>query len=193
MKILSRLLLALAASVALHAQTATAAIETYEIDSVHSSVGFSIRHFVSKTTGSFANVTGAITVDRENLENSSVVATVEVASVNTANQKRDDHLRASDFFDVAKYATATFKSKSWKKTGENTYDITGDLTLKGITKEIVLATKLLGFGDGMNGAKLSGWEATITLKRSEWGITGYTGALGEDVAITIGIEGILKK
>jgi polyisoprenoid-binding protein YceI len=193
MKTSKRLLLALTALVAGLVQTASAAVETYEIDTVHSSVGFSIRHFVSKTTGSFGTVTGTITVDRDNLEKSSVDATIAIAGINTANEKRDAHLKSPDFFDAPKFATATFKSKSWKKTGDDAFDVTGDLTLKGVTKEVVLKTKLLGFGDGMKGAKLSGWESTITLKRSEFGISGYTGAVGEEVAITIGVEGILKK
>lgn len=188
-----RLFLAVAATAAAFAQTAFAAVETYTIDTVHSSVNFSIRHFVSKSTGSFGNVVGAITVDRDNLEKSSVEATIAIGSVNTANQKRDDHLKSADFFDAAKFANATFKSTSWKKTGDDTFDIAGDLTIKGVTKPIVLKTKLLGFGDGMQGAKLSGWEASVTLKRSDFGITGYTGALGEEVTVTIGIEGILKK
>lgn len=188
-----RLFLAMVALATAFTSTAFAAVETYVIDTAHSSVGFSIRHFVSKTSGSFGNVTGTITVDRDNLEKSSVEAVIAIGSVNTANEKRDAHLKAPDFFDAAKFATATFKSKSWNKTGDDSFDVTGDLTLRGVTKEIVLKTKLLGFGDGMNGAKLSGWESTITLKRSEFGISAYTGAVGEEVAITIGVEGILKK
>ncbi len=186
-----RLLLALLAATAL--QSASAAVETYEIDPVHSSVGFSIRHFVSKVAGSFSKVTGTITVDRTNLEKSSVDATIAITSVNTANEKRDGHLQNADFFDAPKFATATFKSKSWKKTGDDSFDVTGDLTLKGVTKEIVLKTKLLGFGAGMQGAQLSGWESTISLKRSEFGITGYAGAIGDDVSLTISIEAALKK
>jgi polyisoprenoid-binding protein YceI len=193
MKTSQRLFLAVVALATAFTSTASAAVETYEIDTAHSSVGFSIRHFVSKTAGSFGNVTGTITVDRDNLEKSSVEAVIAIGSVNTANEKRDGHLKSPDFFDAEKFATATFKSKSWKKTGDDTFDVTGDLTLKGVTKEIVLKTKLLGFGDGMKGAKLSGWESTITLKRSEFGISAYTGAVGEEVALTIGVEGILKK
>jgi len=188
-----RLLLSLAALSTLAFQTASATTETYEIDPVHSSVGFSIRHFVSKTAGSFNKVTGTITVDRDNLEKSSVDATVAIASVNTASEKRDAHLQNADFFETAKFTTATFKSKAWKKTGDNAFDVTGDLTLKGVTKEIVLKTKLLGFGPGMQGAQLSGWESTLTLNRSEYGVSGYAGAIGDDVAITISVEAALKK
>ena len=170
---------------------ASAAVETYAIDSVHSSVGFTIRHFVSKVPGSFSKLNGTITVDRENLENSSVEAVVDITSVNTANEKRDTHLKTPDFFDAATYATSTFKSKSWKKTGEDTFDITGDLTLHGVTKEVVLQATLLGFGPGARGAQLSGWEATTKIKKSDFGITSPP-MLGDDVTINLSIEAGLK-
>jgi polyisoprenoid-binding protein YceI len=170
---------------------ASAAVETYVIDSVHSSVGFSIRHFVSKVPGSFSKLNGTITVDRENLEKSSVEAVVDIGSVNTSNEKRDAHLRSPDFFDAAKYGTSTFKSTSWKKTGEDTYDIAGDLTLHGVTKEVVLQTTLLGFGPGARGTQLSGWEGKTTIKKSDFGIAGPS-ILGDDVTITLSIEAGLK-
>jgi len=186
--------LALAATFALGLVTAaSAAVETYVIDSVHSSVGFSIRHFVSKVPGSFTKFSGTIVVDRDNLEKSSVEATIDIGSVSTANEKRDAHLKSPDFFDAAKFASVTFKSKAWKKTGTDAFDVTGDLTLHGVTKEVVLKVKLLGFGPGMQGAMLSGWEATTTLQRADFGIAGFKGMLGDDVAVTIGIEAGLKK
>ena len=173
------------------ASFASAAVETYVIDSVHSSVGFSIRHFVSKVPGSFSKLSGTITVDRENLENSSVEAVVDITSVNTANEKRDTHLKSPDFFDAAKYATSTFKSTGWKKTGEDTFEITGDLTLHGVTREVVLETTLLGFGPGGRGAQLSGWEGTTKIKKSDFGINSPP-MLGDDVTITLNIEAVLK-
>jgi polyisoprenoid-binding protein YceI len=195
MKNSSRLFLILAALATVAFQSASAAVETYTIDPVHSSVAFSIRHFVSKVPGSFTKFSGTIVVDRANLEKSSVEATIDVASVSTANEKRDAHLKSPDFFDTAKFGTATFKSKSWKKTGEDSYDVTGDLTLHGVTKEIVLKTKLLAFGPGMQGAQLSGWEATTTLNKTDFGVNGPAmlgKALGDDVTLTIGIEADLK-
>lgn len=194
MKLPARFLLAAALAAGL-SNASFAAAETYTIDNVHSSLGFSIRHFVSKVPGTFTTIAGTITVDRDNLENSSIEATIDVGSVNTANEKRDAHLKSPDFFDVAKYGTATFKSTSWKKTGEDTFDITGDLTLHGVTKEVVLQATLLGFGDGARGAKLSGWEATTKLKKSDFGVSGPAmlgAALGDEVTIRINIEAILK-
>ncbi|MFT3867838.1 MAG: YceI family protein [Nibricoccus sp.] len=196
MKTSCRLFLAVAAVATAFAQTASAAVETYKIDPVHSSVGFSIRHFVSKVPGTFTKFSGTITVDRDNLEKSSVEATIEVASVNTANEKRDAHLQSPDFFDSAKYGTATFKSKSWKKTGEDAFDVTGDLTLHGVTKPVVLKAKLLGFGEGMKGAKLSGWEVTGVINKADFGVNGPSmlgKALGDEVTINIGIEASLQQ
>ena len=191
-----RLFFCAAVSAVALAQQASAAVETYTIDATHSSIGFSLRHFVSKVPGSFTKFSGTLTIDRAHLENSSVTATVEIASVSTANEKRDEHLRSPDFFDVGKFPSATFVSTAWKKTGDDTFDITGDLTLKGVTKQIVLKAKLLGFGPGMQGAQLSGWEATVVLNKADFGVNGPAmlgKALGDDVAVTLSVEADLTK
>jgi polyisoprenoid-binding protein YceI len=172
--------------------TARADVEAYKIDPVHSSTGFTIRHILSKFTSSFTKTSGVITVDRDNLEKSSVEATVEVASVSTANEKRNTHILSPDFLDNAKFPTATFKSKSWKKTGENTFDVTGDLTIKDVTKEVVLQVTSNGFADGMKpGTFISGWEATTVIKKSDFGVAGpamLAKALGDEVTLNISIE-----
>jgi polyisoprenoid-binding protein YceI len=170
--------------------------EAYKIDPVHSSVGFTLRHLVSKFSSSFTKVTGTINYDAAAPEQSNVEATIEIGSVNTANEKRDNHIKSPDFFDVAKFPVATFKSKSWKKTGESTYEITGDLTIKDVTKEVVLATELVGSGPGMGGAMLTGWSAITTIKKSDYGLAGPAmlgKVLGDDVTITISIEAGYKK
>jgi polyisoprenoid-binding protein YceI len=175
---------------------AQAAVDTYKIDPAHSSVGFTIRRFVGKVPGSFAKFEGVITVDRDNFANNTVTATIDVASVDTRVEKRDTHLKSADFFDAAKFPVMTFKSKSWKKTGDDDYDVTGDLTIRDVTKEVVLAVKLLGIGPGMQGATISGWEATTTLHRADFGINGPAmlgKMLGEDVAVTIDVEANLQK
>ena len=186
-------LLALLAVLGLFA-TARAEVETYNIDPVHSSTGFSIRHMLSRFSSSFTKTTGTITVDRANLENSSVEATIEIASLSTANPDRDKHLQSDAFFDGAKYPTATFKSTAWKKTGENTFDVTGNLTIRGVTKQVVLKTTLLGFGPGMRpGTFLSGWEATTVLNRMDYGVSYGPKILGDDVTVNISIEAGFKK
>lgn len=171
--------------------SAFAAAETYKIDPVHSTLSFSLRHIVSKFTGGFTKVTGTIVADPANLEKTTVDATIAIGSINTADDKRNAHVLSADFFDAAKFPNATFKSTAWKKTGEDTYDVTGDLTIKDITKPVVLKVKVLGFGPGMGGAQLSGWEAITTIKKSEFGVAGpamLSKALGDEVTISIGIE-----
>jgi polyisoprenoid-binding protein YceI len=182
--------LALAAGLVVSAR---AAVETYKIDPSHSSVGFGVRHFFTKVPGSFAKFAGMITVDRANLERSSVEASIEVASVNTHDERRDKHLLNQDFFLAEKFPAMTFKSRTWKKTGENTFDITGDLTIKDKTKEVVLKVTSLGFGPGMRGAQLSGWEAAARLDRRDFGLTYGQGVVGNDVDVVINIEAVLQK
>lgn len=176
----------------LAANSATAAVETYKIDPVHSSIAFKIRHFVSKVPGAFTKFEGVITVDRDDLEKSSVNATIDVGSVSTSNVKRDEHLKSADFFDTAKYPEAAFTSTAWKKTGDSTYDVTGNLTIRGVTKPVVLQTELLAFGPGPNGAQLSGWQATTTIDKKDFGINSPP-VLGDEVSIVINIEAALQK
>jgi polyisoprenoid-binding protein YceI len=189
MKLTSKIL-AIAAIGCAFVSAASAAVETYKIDPVHSSVAFKIRHIVSKVPGAFTKFSGTVMVDRDNMENSSCEATIEVGSISTYNDYRDADLKKPAYFDADKFATITFKSKAWKKTGEDTFDVTGDLTIRDVTKEVVLKVTALGFGPGMKGSTSSGWEATTTLNRSDYGVTGPAmlgKMLGEDVAITIEI------
>jgi polyisoprenoid-binding protein YceI len=191
MKNLTRLLFIASLTLGLLAP-ARAAVETYTIDPVHSSAGFTLRHMVSRFTGNFTKVTGTVMVDRDNMENSSVVAAIDVGSLNTANEKRNADVKSSSYFDFPTFPTMTFKSTSWKKTGDGTYDVTGDLTIKGVTKPVTLKVTSLGFGPGMKpGSMLSGWEATTTIKKSDFGVTGPAAmgkVLGDEVAISIGVE-----
>jgi polyisoprenoid-binding protein YceI len=192
MKVTSRFLLLSICTLGLLA-SAQGAVETYTIDPVHSSVGFAIRHFFTNVPGAFTKFSGTITVDRDHLENSSVTAVIDVGSVDTRTEKRDNHLRSPDFFDAAKFPVMTFKSTAWKQTGEGAFDVTGDLTIKDVTKPVVLKVKLLGFGPGMQGAMLSGWEASTTLNRNDFGITTFPKVLGDDVAVTITVEADQQK
>ena len=172
---------------------ASAEVETYKIDPTHSSVKFSIRHFVAKTTGKFNRFEGTLTIDRNNWSNSAVKATIDVASIDTASKKRDAHLQEDDYFDSTEYPLITFESTQWKPTGkENVFEVTGDLTMLNTTKEVVLTVDLLGFGAGMNDTYLSGWEATTQLDRTAWGVSGGQPAVGTDVDVTINIEAILQ-
>jgi polyisoprenoid-binding protein YceI len=189
-------LLAVAALTLGFATAASAAAETYTIDPVHSTLSFSLRHIVSKFTGSFTKVTGTIVADQADLTKTTVDATIAIGSVNTADGKRNAHVLSPDFFDATKFPTAAFKSTAWTKTGDDSYDVTGNLTIKDITKPVTLKVKVLGFGPGMGGAQLSGWEASTTIKKSDFGLAGpamLSKALGDDVTISIGIEAGYKK
>lgn len=170
---------------------ALAKTETYKIDPAHSSIKFSIRHFVAKTTGKFNQFEGTIKVNREDWSKSSVTASINATSVDTANEKRDAHLQEDDYFDSAEHPLISFESTKWETTDkENVFKVTGNLTMLGNTKEVILNVDLLGFGPGMDGAHLSGWEATTQLDRTEWGISGGQPAVGADVDVVINIEAI---
>jgi len=173
--------------------SAKAAVETYNIDPVHTWVGFSIAHFFTKVPGYFSKVKGTIVVDRDHLENSTVEAVIEVASITTNTKMRDDDLRSTNFFAAAQFPAMTFKSESWKSTGDNTYAVTGVLTMKNVAKEVVLKVTSLGFGPGMKGAAISGWEAKLTLDRRDFDITADQGAVGNSVEVLINVEADLGK
>lgn len=168
--------------------------DTYKLDPVHSSINFKVRHFFSFVNGSFKKFEGTIKVDPDHPEKSSVTATIDTASITTQNDKRDEDLRSDHFFDVAKYPTITFKSKSVKQTGADSADIVGDLTMHGVTKEITLHGKFLGKGTGLQGKPISGWQVTPEpIKRSDYGLTWSkaiegTAVVGEEVTISIDIE-----
>jgi polyisoprenoid-binding protein YceI len=167
--------------------------DVYVIDKVHSTMGFQVRHLFSKVPGKFDDFSGQIQFDEADLEKSSVEVKIKTASIDTANEQRDKDLRSPNFFDTAKYPEITFTSKSVKKTGDNTADITGDLTMHGVTKEVVLKAELLGKGAGLQGKTVSGWEATTALKRSDFGLSWNkviegTQVVGDDVQIDLRVE-----
>ena len=188
---MKKLYLLTAFSAFLLAQFALANI--YVIDKVHSTMGFQVRHLFSKVPGKFDDFSGQIQFDEADLEKSSVEVKIKTASIDTANEQRDKDLRSPNFFDTAKYPEITFTSKSVKKTGDNTADITGDLTMHGVTKEVVLKAELLGKGAGLQGKTVSGWEATAALKRSDFGLSWNkaiegTQVVSDDVQIDLRVE-----
>ena len=172
--------------------SAQAAVETYDIDPVHTWVGFTISHFFTKVPGFFGKVKGTVTVDRDHLEKSYVEAVIEVASITTNTSMRDDDLRSGNFFAADKFPAMTFKSKAWKHTGGDTYAVTGDLTIKSLTKQVVLKVTSLGFGPGMKGASISGWEVSTTLDRRDYDIAADQGVIGNKVDIVIHVEADLR-
>ena len=163
----------------------------YNIDTSHSSVEFSIRHFVAKTTGDFSQFNGFIDVDIDHPEENYAEATIHIASIDTNSEKRDAHLQEEDYFNSENHPLISFKSTKWVPTEDtNRFLVTGELSMNNVSKDITMTVELLGMGPGMHGRYLSGWEAKTTINRTDWNIDGGLGAVGEDVDITINIEAI---
>jgi polyisoprenoid-binding protein YceI len=176
----------------MHQTIAALVVFILSIDPVHSTVGFKIRHLFGNVTGRFTDVSGTIKVDPDHPENASVDATIGIKSIDTANQMRDNDLRGSNFFDADKFPTMTFKSTKVAMQGKDAADVTGDLTLHGVTKPVTLHVAFLGKGPGMKGMT-TGWEATGSLKRSDYGLTWSktiegTQMVGDDVSIDLEIS-----
>jgi polyisoprenoid-binding protein YceI len=174
---------------------AAAALETYNIDASHSSPTFKIRHLFSQVSGRFSDFAGVLQVDPAKPENSHIEITIQAASINTDNQRRDDHLRSADFFNVEKFPVITFKSTKIEPGGApNRYLVTGDFTLLGVTRPVTVTVDALGFADFPGMGYRGGFAATTTINRKDFGMqwnklldAGGT-MLGEDVQIDFPIE-----
>jgi polyisoprenoid-binding protein YceI len=168
--------------------------ETFVIDKGHSEVGFQIRHMMTKVRGRFTDFEGKIQADRAKPEASTVELTIQATSIDTANPSRDKDLRGADFFDVEKYPTITFKSTRITPKGKDLYDVTGTLTMRGVSKEITLPVSLLGIMKNQRGVDSAAFETAVTLNRKDFGITWNrtldTGGvlLGDDVNVSIALE-----
>ena len=189
-------LAALAAALPLGAEPAVGAAATgaWTVDRSHSEVGFQVRHLMSKVRGSFGEFDGSLTVDAAAPALSSVAFTVKTASVDTNEPKRDEHLRSADFFDAARFPEIRFVSKSVKAAGANRFEVTGDLTLRGVTKQVTLPVTFLGIQKDPWGNEKAGFETAVTLNRKDFGVSwnkalDQGGAiLGDEVAVTIALE-----
>lgn len=167
----------------------------FKADPVHSKVGFSIRHIVSDVDGRFKDFDGAITYDAQHPEHSAVQFTVQAASIDTGNADRDKHLKSPDFFDAAKFATLTFTSTKVAAKGGNAFDVTGNLTIKGVTKTITIPAKFRGEAKTPMGDR-AGFESSFTINRLDYGVAwnraleGGGAMLGDDVDVSIRIEAV---
>lgn len=171
------------------------AVSTWTIDKSHSLAEFSVRHMmVSTTRGQFTSVSGTLTIDEANLANSSVEAVIAVDSITTRDEKRDEHLRSADFFDVANYPTITFKSTSIKVKNDTDLVVTGDLTIKGNTRSVELKTEFNGFNTTPWGGRVVGFSADTEISRKEfgleWNVALETGGVlvGDKVKIHLEVE-----
>ncbi|MCY3720679.1 YceI family protein [Candidatus Poribacteria bacterium] len=172
----------------------TNAADTYEIDAAHSMIIFRAKHSgVSYNYGRFNEFTGKITMDAD-VSNNMVEFEVKAASVDTGNEKRDQHLRSSDFFSAKQFPVITFKSTkvSAKEGKEDVLEVTGDLELHGVKKSVTVDVEITGRGQGRQGESLIGFESTFTIQRSEFGMTYGMGSVSDDIRITVSIEAAQK-
>jgi len=186
---MSCLLLVITAALAFTAP-ALAQAKTWKIDPNHTAAQFSVRHLgISTVRGAFTKVSGTATYDPAEPGKSSIDVTIDASSVDTRVEMRDNDLRSPNFFDVAKYPTLTFKSKRVEAAGAGKLKITGDLTIHGVTKEVVLDV------DGPSapvtdprGNSHVGASASTKINRKDFGVSGNPNAVGDDIAITIDVE-----
>ena len=180
----------------LFASISIAATTNWQIDAAHSSVGFKVKHMmISDVRGSFRDLQGMVMLDEDDLTNSKVEVTIAANSIDTGIKKRDDHLRSADFFDVAKYPSLNFTSRQVKNIHDGGFDLVGDLTLHGVTKEVVLNVS------GPTAEAKDPWgnfrraaTATTIINRKDYGLT-WNAALesggvlvGEEITIELDIQ-----
>jgi polyisoprenoid-binding protein YceI len=186
-----RIFTALVAGVLLSGTAAFAQTSTWTIDKNHAEVNFQIRHAaVSTVRGSIGGVTGTVVWDEKDLSKASVTATIDTTTVNTNNETRDKHLKSPDFFNVEKFPTMTFKSTAVTRA-DGKLKVIGDLTLAGVTKPVTLDVDgPTAPVKGMRGGLVTGFSATGTISRSDFGFGSKFGApmLGDDVKFTIDVE-----
>lgn len=169
---------------------ALAAPQKYEIETPHTQILFSVNHLgFSNSWGKFTEHDGTILFDQENPANSTVEVTIKTASIEMNDGKWNDHMKNADFFDVEKFPDMTFKSTKIDVTGADTAKITGDLTIKDVTKPVVLDATLNKAGNHPMGAKpWAGFSATAAIKRSDFGMNYGLPAVSDDVKITLEVE-----
>jgi len=177
-------------AVALLVTLTAAAQDTWQLDPPHSSAQFSVRHLaVSTVRGAFTKVSGTVVYDPANPNKTSIQTTIDAASVDTRVEKRDNDLRSPNFLDVTKYPTITFQSKRVESAGAGKLKVTGDLTIHGVTKEVVLDV------DGPSGPMKDPWgnqrmgaSASTKINRLDFGVAGLPGVVGDDINITLDVE-----
>ena len=177
---------------------ATKATQTYTIDKMHSEVAFQVRHLLTKVRGRFTEFAGTVVFVQEHPEQSSASLTIEASSVDTGTADRDTHLRSDDFFAVDTHPTLMFASSRVAKTGDDTYDVVGTLTIRGVAMEITMPVTYLGTAKDPWGNVRAGFEASVTLNRKDfglaWNATLETGGflVGDEVRIDLSIQAIAQ-
>jgi polyisoprenoid-binding protein YceI len=167
------------------------AAETYKLDPAHTSIVFRVKHLgVSYVYGRINGPTGTFVFDESSPSKSSIEVQAEAKNVDTAVEKRDTDLKSPDFFNAGEHPTISFKSKSVKKLSENTYEVSGDLTLLGKTRPITIEANATGAGKDPWGGFRRGFETSFTIKRSDFGMDFMMGGVSDEVNLTVSVEGI---
>lgn len=168
------------------------AADSYDIDADHTRVQFQVNHLgVSDFLGMFVETTGSYEFNDVDPGKSSISVNIKTSSLNTFNVKRDDHLKSPDFFNAKQFPVVTFEGESFAKTGE-TWTVTGDLTLHGVTKTITVPFHKVGEADDPWGGHRSGYSGAFSVDRSDYGMDFMVGGVGDKIELTIAIEGIRK-
>lgn len=183
--------LAYSAALAQTRPSASAKIDTYAVDSVHSSIIFRIQHMgVSYFYGRINGPAGKFAFSPDDPAACSFEITAKAENVDSGNAKRDDHLKSGDFFNAKQFPDITFKSKSVRKRGEGAYQVTGDLSLHGVTRAITVDLDHVGCATDSRGTARCGFDTAFAIKRSEFGMDFMQGPLGDEVRLMVGIEGV---
>jgi polyisoprenoid-binding protein YceI len=195
MNLTNRTIRIAALSLALAPALASAQATTWNVDGSHSRAGFSVKHLViSDVKGEFEKLSGKAQVDEADLSKSSVEVTIEAASISTRDEKRDGHLKSPDFFDVAKFPTLTFKSTKVVAGKDGAITVTGDLTMRGVTKPVTLDGSITGTITDPQGNTRRGVSLTGKLNRRDFGVSyGPAAIVGDEVKLDIQAELVLPK
>jgi polyisoprenoid-binding protein YceI len=172
--------------------------QTFVIDKAHSEAAFTVRHLITKVRGKFTDFEGTVELDEANPTQSSAAFSIKTASVDTSEEKRDNHLRSDDFFAAEKNPAITFKSARIKGSGKQ-FEVSGPLTIRGVSKEITLPVTFLGLAKDAYGKQRAGFEAEITLNRKDFGLNwnaplemgGFL--VGDEVKISLSIQAVAKQ
>jgi len=179
--------------------TTATATRTFQIDKTHSEAAFQVRHLISKVRGRFTDFDGAIAFDEAEPQRSTVNFTIQAGSIDTGVADRDAHLRSTDFFAVDQYPTITFRSTAVAPKGNDEFDVTGDLTMRGVTRQVVIPVSYLGAAVDPWGNQKIAFEGEVTLNRKDYGLT-WNAALetggflvGDDVKVSLSVQAAAGK
>lgn len=176
--------------------TAIATKTTYSIDKAHSEATFQVRHLLTKVRGRFSDFAGTIEYDEQQPENCSANVTIQAASIDTNERDREAHLRSADFFDVEKYPTLTFRSGTITRKGAAGFDLAGELTIRGVTRQVTFDVNFLGKAKDPWGNERIAFDAEATINRKDYGLN-WNAALetggflvGDEVTISLSVQAV---